>query len=359
MWQVDPRERITPTSGDGMGTPIGPLIPRKEVELPELSTKLLAIDGYNALYQFISVIRQPDGTPLMDRQGRITSHLSGLFYRTIKLLENGIKVVYVFDGKPPEFKHRTVEERMEKREEAEKKWQEALKKGDIEEARKYATQASRLEKIMVEDSKRLLEAMGVPYVLAPSEGEAQASYMAAKGDVWATASQDYDSLLFGSPRLVRNLAITGKRKLPGRNIYVDVKPELIILQEVLQSLGIDRIKLIWIGMLVGTDFNEKIPGIGPKKALELVRSHNSFEEILKVLGVKPDWDWKAIEEFFLNPPHTDDYDLKYRKPDRDTIFRILVEEHDFSPERVEKAVGRLEEVTPAAGSQSSLEAWFG
>ena len=342
-----------------MGTPIGPIIPKREIELNELSTRFLAIDGYNALYQFISVIRQPDGTPLMDRRGRITSHLSGLFYRTIKLLENGIKVAYVFDGKPPEFKHRTLEERTERREEAEKKWQEALRRGDVEEARKYATQASRLEKAMVEDSKELLDAMGVPYVEAPSEGEAQASYMAAKGDVWAAGSQDYDSLLFGSPRLVRNLAITGKRKLPGRNVYIDVKPELIVLDEVLKTLNIDRRKLIWLGMLVGTDFNEKIPGIGPKRALELVKSHDSFEDILKALGQKVDWDWRAIEEFFLNPPHTDEYELKYRKPDRERIFRILVDEHDFSPERVEKAVSRLEEVSPALGSQSSLEAWFG
>ncbi|NPA86631.1 MAG: flap endonuclease-1, partial [Candidatus Diapherotrites archaeon] len=277
----------------------------------------------------------------------------------IKLLENGIRVAYVFDGVPPEFKKKELEERAEKREEAERKWEEALRRGDIEEARKYATQASRLEKQMVEDAKRLLDAMGIPYVQAPSEGEAQAAYMAAKGDVWASASQDYDSLLFGTPRLVRNLAITGKRKLPGRKVYVDVKPEVIELQEVLKSLGIDRRKLIWMGLLLGTDYNEKVPGVGPKKALELVRSYDSLEEILKVLGHKPKEDWKAIEEFFLNPPHTDDYDLSFRPPNKEEILKILVDEHDFSPERVEKAVERLMEVTPAKGVQSSLEAWFG
>ena len=342
-----------------MGTPIGPLVPKEEIELEALATKTLAVDAYNTLYQFISVIRQPDGTPLMDRKGRITSHLSGLFYRTIKLLENGIKVVYVFDGEPPEFKKKTIEERTEHREEAEKKWKEALKRGDIEEARKYATQAARLERMMVEDAKALLDAMGVPYVQAPSEGEAQASYMAQKGDVWAAASQDYDSLLFGAPRLVRNLTITGKRKLPGRNVYIDVKPELIVLEKVLKELGIDRRKLIWIGLLLGTDYNEKVPGVGPKKALELVKTYDSLEKILKVVGYEPKEDWKAIEEFFLNPPHTDEYEIKYRLPDREKIFKILVDEHDFNPERVERALKRLEEVTPAKGSQSSLEAWFG
>ncbi len=342
-----------------MGTLIGPLVPRREVDLEALATKTLAVDAYNALYQFISVIRQPDGTPLMDRKGRITSHLSGLFYRTIKLLENGIKVVYVFDGTPPEFKKRTIEERAEQREEAEKKWREALQRGDVEEARKYATQASRLERMMVEDAKALLDAMGVPYVQAPSEGEAQAAYMAQKGDVWAAASQDYDSLLFGAPRLVRNLTITGKRKLPGRNVYVDVKPEVILLEEVVKELGIDRRKLVWIGLLLGTDYNEKVPGVGPKKALELVKAYDSLEEILKVVGFEPKEDWRAIEEFFLNPPHTDDYQIKYRLPDKEKVFRILVDEHDFSPDRVERALKRLEEVTPARGSQASLEAWFG
>ncbi len=342
-----------------LGTPIGPLIPRKDISLDHLKGKTVAIDAYNALYQFISVIRQPDGTPLMDSKGRITSHLSGLFYRTIKLLEHGIKPVYVFDGKPPEFKRKVIEKRQESREEAEKKWVEALKKGDVEEARKYAVRASRLEKEMTEESKHLLSLMGIPYVEAPSEGEAQAAYMSKKGDVWSAGSQDYDSLLFGADRLARNLTITGKRKLPGKNVYVDVNPELIELKEVLERLGIDRRKLIWIGMLLGTDYNEKVPGVGPKKALELVKTYDDFEKILKATGYTPEWDWKAIEEFFLNPPVKDEYSIVFRDPDPEGVVSFLVEEHDFSRERVEKAVNRLMEVTPSKGMQSSLEAWFG
>ncbi len=339
-----------------MGTPIGPLVKKKEVELEELSTRTLAIDAFNTLYQFITVIRQPDGTPLMDRRGRITSHLSGIFYRTIKLLEVGIRPVYVFDGKPPVFKRRTVEEREEHRKEAEKKFFEAVKRGDMEEMRKYAVQSARLQDYMVASAKELLGAMGIPYVEAPSEGEAQAACMAREGSVWAAASQDYDALLFGAPRLVRNLAITGKRKLPGRNVYVDVKPELIALQEVLQGLEIDRRRLIWLGMLLGTDYNEKAPGIGPKKALELVRTYSSFEEIMKAVGFKIE-HWGEIEEFFLNPPCRK-VEIKYRRPQGEKIVELLVEEYDFSRERVEKHVEKLEELSPAAGSQASLEAWF-
>ncbi len=341
-----------------MGVPLGDLIPKKTVEFPELAAKQYAIDAYNALYQFLAVIRQPDGTPLMDRQGRVTSHLSGLFYRTIKLLELGLQPVYVFDGEPPELKKRTIEKRIEVKEEAKRKWEAAVRRGAIEEARKYAQAVIYLLPDMVTDAKRLLDAMGIPFVQAPSEGEAQAAYMASKGDVWAAASQDYDSLLFGAPRLVRNLTITGKRKLPRKDVYVEIKPELIVLEEVLKHLGVDRRKLIWIGILLGTDYNEKVPGVGPKRALELVRSSSDFDEILRRVGYKPPWNWREIEEIFMHPKVTDEYIIKYRLPNREKIREILVEEHDFSLERVEKAIERLENVHPAKGAQTSLDAWF-
>ena len=342
-----------------MGVAIGDIVPRHPVEFDVLATKRIAIDAYNALYQFLAVIRQPDGTPLIDSKGRVTSHLSGLFYRTINMLEKGVKPVYVFDGEPPALKKRVLEKRAEVKEIAREKWEAALREGRIEEARKYAQAALFLTDEMVTDAKRLLDAMGIPWVQAPSEGEAQAAHMAERGDVWAAGSQDYDSLLFGAPRLVRNLTITGKRKLPKKDVYVEIKPEIIHLEEVLKTLGIDRRKLIWIGILVGTDYNEKIPGIGPKKALELVKRYDDFDKILRVVGYRPHWDWREIERLFLEPDVTDDYQITFRAPDREKIFKILVEEHDFSPERVEKAIERLEKASPAGGEQTSLDAWFG
>ncbi len=342
-----------------MGVAIGDIVPRRVVEFEALAAKRIAIDAYNALYQFLASIRQPDGTPLMDRQGRVTSHLSGLFYRTINMLENGVKPVYVFDGEPPVLKKRTLEKRAEIKEIAREKWEEALREGRVEEARKYAQAALFLSDEMVRDAKALLDAMGIPWVQAPSEGEAQAAHMAKKGDAWAAGSQDYDSLLFGAPRLVRNLTITGRRKLPNKDVYVEIKPELIELEETLRTLGIDRRKLVWIGILVGTDYNEKIPGIGPKKALDLVRRYDDFDRILRVVGYEPRWDWREIERLFLEPQVTDDYKIAFRKPDREAIRHILVEEHDFSEERVERAIERLERASPAGGEQTSLDAWFG
>ena len=333
---------------------------KRTLELKALAHKEIALDAYNTLYQFLAAIRGEDGRPLMDSKGRVTSHLSGLFYRTINLLEQGIKVAYVFDGKPPHLKAEEIKKRLKIKEEAKKKYEEAIKRGDLEEARKYAQMSAKLTKDMVEEAKRLLDAMGVPWVQAPSEGEAQAAYMAAKGDVWASASQDYDSLLFGSPRLVRNLAITGKRKLPGKNVYVEVKPEEIELKCLLKELGITREQLVAVAVLIGTDFNPGIKGVGPKTALRYVKSYGSLERVLKALGVSDPELFLEAYRIFLNPEVTDNYKLEWRRPDPKKIIEILVYEHDFNEERVKRAIERLMRAwkEKLSGRQSTLDMFF-
>ncbi len=349
-----------------MGVNLRELIPKdavQEVEVRALRGRIVALDAYNMLYQFLAAIRQPDGTPLMDRQGRVTSHLSGLFYRTINLAEEGVKPVYVFDGNPPELKKRVLAERFRRKEEAAKKLEAARRAGQKEEARKYAMQAVHLTKDMVEEAKRLLDAMGIPWVQAPEEGEAQAAYIARRGDAWASGSQDYDSLLFGTPRLVRNLAITGRRKLPGKNVYVTVKPEIIELDKLLKSLGITREQLIIVGILLGTDYNPGgVPGYGPKTALRFVKTIGSVEKALQAVKAQlGDVDVEKIYEYFLNPPVTSEYRIEFREPNPREIYRILVEEHDFNPERVERAVERLRKAyrEHLRVRQRSLDAWFG
>ncbi|RLE85494.1 MAG: flap endonuclease-1 [Thermoprotei archaeon] len=333
---------------------------KKQINLKDLNKKVVAIDAYNMLYQFLAIIRQPDGTPLMNRRGEVTSHLSGLFYRTINLLENGIKPVYVFDGKPPELKTVVLEKRLQIKVEAEKRYREALARGDLEEARIYAQQTARLSKEMVDNAKTLLDYMGVPWVQAPSEGEAQSAYMTLKGDAWASASQDYDSLLFGSKRLIRNLAITGRRKLPRKNVYIEITPELILLDEILKEHEISREQLIDIAILIGTDYNpEGVKGIGVKRALKLVKTYGNIERIREILGKEalPE-NVDQIKKIFLNPEVTDDYELKWSMPDKEAIIRFLCYEHDFSRERVEKAVERAEKSLKIFSSQTSLESWF-
>ncbi|MEM5875473.1 MAG: flap endonuclease-1 [Candidatus Aenigmatarchaeota archaeon] len=342
-----------------MGVQIGSIVPKKEIELKDLVGKKIAIDAFNALYQFLTIVRDKDtGEPLKDSKGRITSHLSGLFYRTVNFIEEGIKTVYVFDGEPPKFKKLTQEKREELKKEAEEKLKIAIEEGRIEEIMKYAQATARLTKELVEDAKKLLDLMGVPYVQAPSEGEMQAAYMAKKGDVWASASQDYDSLLVGSPRLIRNLNLTGRRKLPNKEVYVEIKPELIELEEVLTNLGISREQLIIIGILVGTDYNPNgIENIGPKKALKLVKEKKTLENILKEIEWKFDISPQEIYDFFLNPPVTDNYNLVWKEPDEEGLIKFMVEEHNFSEERIKNAIEKIKQAIQKQ-QQKSLDKWF-
>ncbi len=339
-----------------MGVNLKDLVPKKEVELTALSGKKIAIDAFNACYQFLSIIRdRMTGEPLRDSKGRVTSHLSGLFYRTANLIEAGIKPVYVFDGEPPKFKLKTLEERERMKEEAKKKWEEALKKG--EKAITYAQATAVLTEEMVEDCKKLLDYMGIPWVQAPSEGEMQCAHMCKKGDVWASASQDYDSLLVGSPRLVRNLSITGKRKLPRKEVYIEIKPEIIELEEVLKTLGITQEQLVIIGLLVGTDYNPGVKGVGPKTALKLVKENKTLKRVLQKVKWEGEVDAEQIYKFFLNPPATNKYKLEWKAPNKEEIIEFMVEEHDFSLERVEKVIDKLHQAF-TSGRQTSLAGWL-
>lgn len=341
-----------------MGTALGDLIEKEQIELDALENKVVGIDSFNILYQFLSNIRGQDGSPLMDSQGNVTSHLTGLFYRTTNLLGRDIKPVFVFDGKPHPLKEKTREKRRAIRTAAEKKMIEAKEKGDLEEARKFAHQSSRLTKEMVEEAKKLVELMGLPVIQAPSDGEAQISLMTEKGKLFGCVSQDFDSLLFGTPILLRNITIGGKRKVPGRNIYIESFPEKIELKKVLEKNEIDRKKLVWIGILIGTDFNEKFPKIGPKTALKLVKENDSFEEIIKKTGHKIDFDWKEVEKIFLEPEYEEDFKIEFRNADREEVIELLCEKHQFSKERVLGTLERLQKKLDEKGSQSSLGKWF-
>lgn len=340
-----------------MGVQISSIIPSKEIELTDLSGKKIAIDALNNLFQYLSIIRdRMTGEPLKDHKGRITSHLSGLFYRTSSLIEMGINPVFVFDGKPPIFKKETLEEREALKKEAERKWEEALEKG--EPAMKYAQAASRMTDEMIKETKELLNYMGIPYVEAPSEGEMECAFMCKKGDVWTAASQDYDSVIVGSPRLVRNISVSGKRKMPGKELYVEVKPELLELKDILSKLGIMQEQLVIVGILIGTDYNPNgIKGIGPKTALKLVKEHKTLKNVLENIEWTFDVSAEEIYEFFLNPPVTDDYQIKWKEPNKERIIEFMVDEHDFSKERIGRSIDKLQE-SYNKSKQVDLKGWF-
>ncbi len=339
-----------------MGVQISEIIPSKQIELSDLAGKKIAVDALNTLFQFLSIIRdRMTGEPLKDSKGRVTSHLSGLLYRTSNLLAIGVKPVFVFDGKPPKFKRETLDEREAVKVEAERKWKDAIEKG--EPAFKYAQAATRMTGDMLSSSKELLDYMGIPYIQAPSEGEMQCAFMCKKGSVWASGSQDFDSVLDGSPRLVRNLSISGRKKLPGKEIYMEVKPELIDFENVLSSLGLTHEQLVILGILVGTDYNPGgIKGIGPKTGLKLVKELKTLDNVLQKVEWKSQVSAQEIYDFFLHPNVTEDYKLEWKPHDRNKILKFMVDEHDFSRERVESVLDKLDESSKKP-KQFSLSSW--
>lgn len=341
-----------------MGVQLGKLIQGRKIELEELKGKKIGIDAFNWIFQFLSIIRdRATGEPLRNSKGQITSHLSGIFYRSANILQAGIKPVWVFDGKPPEFKA-VLEARRQAKEEAQRRLEEARIRGDKEEIRIAAQQTAELTDEMLEQAKRLLEPMGVPIVQAPSEADAQIAFMAKNKNINFAASQDWDVLLFGSPFLVRNLSISGRRKVPRKGEYVQIKPELIELKSVLSELGINQEQLILIGILIGTDFNPGIKGIGPKRALELVKEKKNLKNILNSIDWNSQFDSEPISaediiNFFKNPPVTEEFELKWNQPQNDAIMKFMVDEFEFSSERIEKALKMLEQ----APKQNSLDKW--
>ncbi len=341
-------------------TGLGDLITRRrELSFEDLRRRKIAFDAFNTIYQFLSIIRQPDGTPLQDSTGRLTSHLSGIIYRVTRLLEQQIQVAFVFDGTPPELKSDTIAERIKVREQAQVSYEEALKEGDWERAYSFAQRTSRLTHELVEESKILLELLGIPVVQAPSEGEAQAAWMAKQHIVDYCGSQDYDSLLFGAPYLVRNITISGRRKLPRRNKYVLVQPELIELENVLEELGVTREQLIDMAILIGTDYNPGgVKGIGPKKSLRLIKEHGSLEVLVEKEIVEIPDRWENIRELFLNPKVDMDVSLEFKPPNAEKVIEFLCEQHEFAIPRVQAALDRALKGWEELHKQASLDDFF-
>ena len=328
-----------------MGVKFKDIVSPEEISLKDLEGRTVAIDAYNTIYQFLSGIRQRDGSPLMDQNGNVTSHLSGILYRTASIVDKGIKPIYVFDGDSSEHKAKTLEQRRAIKEEAMEKWEEAKAAGNIEEARKFAIRTSRMSPYILESSKKLLDYMGIPYVQAEGEGEAQGAYMVEQGDAWAVASQDYDCLLFGAPRIIRNLTLSGGLS----NL------EYLELQKVLEDIDLTREQLIDVALMVGTDFNEGIHGIGAKTGLKLIRN-NSLEDILVQKGitevnVEPD----ELRDIFLNHEVNTDYKIKFKSAKKDQLVEFMCEEHGFSESRVLNVTEKLKKLS---STQKSLEDWF-
>jgi len=339
-----------------LGVLLTPIIEKKTLTLGDLKGRSFAVDAFNVLHQFLALIRTRDGTPLMDGEGRVTSHLVGLAFRTTRLISDyGMRFVFVFDGRPPALKAGEVEKRREARMKAEREYEEAIGRGDMAEAYSKAVMTGRLTGQALNDARRLLDLLGIPWVQAPGEGEAQAAYMARRGDVWAANSRDYDSLLFGAPRLVRYLTISGEEWLPSKGRARKLEPELIELEAMLGKLGITREQLIDLSILVGTDFNKGVKGIGPKTALKLIKRHGSIEALPRDTLEKVAPHYRDVRDIYLKPDITTDYDVAPGKLDEAGLRSFLCGERGFSAERVDALIERMRQ----AGRQRSLSEFIG
>jgi flap endonuclease-1 len=340
-----------------MGLDLKPLVKSSPIMISELSGKVIAVDAYNTIYQFLATIRGATGELLTNKSGEVTSHLSGLFYRNVNLLAENIKLIYIFDGKPSPLKSKEIERRRQVKQDAFKKYQEAITAGRFEDARKYGQATSVLTDMMVEESKMILTLLGIPYIQAPSEGEAAAAQLTQSNIAFACASQDYDSLLFGAKRLIRNLTISGKRKVPNRNVYVDIEPEIIQQQQLLNETGLNLEQLVDVGIMIGTDFNPGgIPRIGPKTALKLVQEYSKLEKIEKIEDSVVNIPYEEIREIFLKQETPKVDNIEFNEINYNALINFLCVEKNFSATRVNTSLDKLKK--SITNRNQSLERWF-
>jgi len=334
-----------------------PILKREQTSLKALKGTSFAIDASIEIHQFLALVRKRDGTPFTDSQGRVTSHLIGLLTRTSRMIADfDMKPVFVFDGKPNPLKRRTLEIRREVRKKAEVEYVEAISKKDYAKAWSKAVMTGRVTGSVLDDAKRLLTLMGIPWLEALEDAEAQASFMAARGDVWAVGSKDYDCLLYGAPILARYLTLTGREWLPAQRRSRPLIPELIRLSENLALLGITREQLVDLAILVGTDFNQGVKGIGPKKALKLIHDYGSIEQMPEEIRSELTEDLNNVRQVFLKPKVLEKYLLKRSPPNRDGLIRFLSEERGFNKERVERLTERL--TRKSEKTDAGLENWL-
>lgn len=326
----------------------------KERELKHYFGRKIAIDASMCLYQFLIAVRS-EGAQLTSVDGETTSHLMGIFYRTIRLVEQGIKPVYVFDGKPPNLKGDELTKRAERREEAQKLLQVAEEAGNAEDVEKYNRRLVKVTKEHANEAKQLLELMGIPYIDAPCEAEAQCAALVKAEKVFATATEDMDALTFGCNVLLRRLTFSEARKMPVQEFHHD---------RVLAELELNNDEFIDLCIMLGCDYTNSIRGIGPKRAVELIKTHRSLEKIVESIDTKKytipeDWNYKQARLLFQEPEVIDPetIDLKWSEPDEEGLVKFLCGDKQFNEERVRNGAKKLHKARNTS-TQGRLDSFF-
>jgi len=326
----------------------------KENEMKNYFGRKVAVDASMCLYQFLVAIRQ-EGNQMTDADGETTSHLMGFFYRTIRMIDHGLKPVYVFDGKPPTMKGGELAKRAERREEAQKSLDKAEEAGNQEDIDKFSKRLVKVTKAHNEEAKKLLGLMGVPYVEAPCEAEAQCAALAKAGKVYGVATEDMDALTFGTPILLRHMTYSEARKMPIKEFH---------LEKVLEEMELTQQEFIDICILLGCDYCDSIRGIGPKRAIELLRTYKSIETILEKIDTKKyvpptNWPYEEARRLFKEPDVIDpsEIDLKWTEPNEEELIKYMCEQKGFSEERMRKGCQKLVKARKTT-TQGRLDSFF-
>ncbi|KAK7923793.1 hypothetical protein PG985_007864 [Apiospora marii] len=329
----------------------------KEGDIKNQFGRKVAIDASMSIYSFLIAVRS-EGQQLMNEEGQTTSHLMGMFYRTLRMVDNGIKPLYVFDGKPPKLKSGELAKRFQRKAEANEGMEEAKETGTAEDVEKFSRRTVRVTREHNEECQRLLKLMGIPYIIAPTEAEAQCAVLARAGKVYAAASEDMDTLCFDSPILLRHMTYSEQRKEPVQEIH---------LERVLEGLGMERKQFVDLCILLGCDYLDPVPKVGPSTALKLIREHETLEKIVEWMKesgkytIPEDWPFADARELFFHPdvrPADDPLcDFKWEKPDTEGLVNFLVTEKGFSEDRVRGGAARLEKSSKSS-QQARLEGFF-
>lgn len=346
----------------GLTQLLGDHAPRaiRQQDLKSFFGRKVAVDASMSIYQFLVAVRQ-GADNLTNSEGEITSHINGLFYRTVRLLELGIKPIYVFDGKPPPMKGGELAKRAEAKKSAEEAVKKATEEGNLEMVEKFSRRVNRVTPQMMASCKRLIRLMGVPVVEAPCEAEAQCAELCKAGRVYATASEDMDSLTFGSTKLLRQLwagaSSTAEKK--------GVRPTEFTLEVVLQDLGMSMTEFVDLCILCGCDYADRIRGVGVVKALALIREHKNLEKIIAVLRagkgfvVPEEYPVETIRQLFYKPEVIPgaDIELKWTKPDVEGLVKFMVEENQFDEAKVRTGIKRIE-AAKKTSTQVRVDSFF-
>ncbi|KAJ3277101.1 Elongation of fatty acids protein 2 [Terramyces sp. JEL0728] len=337
-------------------------------EIKNYFGRKVAIDASMSIYQFLIAVRSTDGNQLTNESGDTTSHLMGILYRTVRMVENGIKPCYVFDGKPPAMKSEEVtiinpagkawnkEGRSNQRNgKSPRNWR-SREYRQVQQKNCQGHQRG-IDDLMKhnEECQKLLDLMGIPWINAPCEAEAQCAALARAGKVYGVGSEDMDTLTFGAPVLLRHLTFSEAKKMPISEIH---------FQKILEGLEFTHEEFIDLCILLGCDYCDSIRGIGPHRAVQLMKEHRSIEKILKTLDPKKypipeSWPYQEARKLFKEPDVTDPstVELKWKAPDEEEIVKYLVNEKQFNEERVRKTVQRMKK-SQSQSTQGRLDGFF-